>query len=284
MKEDLVIGCVSNYSWDQIKVWSNSLKASGYTGKKAMIVLNESFEVVDKLIEEGFSVLGFKKNETTRSYEYPEGASIMVDRFYHTYSIIKDQTDIRFVLCTDVGDVVFQKNPSLFFDRFDAKKEVLITSTEGLLYKDEAWGKNNIGTAFPGFAPDMMDKEITNAGVLAGTPKILADLCRLIYLTSKSTLQHVPGGGGPDQAALNILLDTYGFKEHIKSFGQESDWACQVGTMADPNKDFGDKKLAPEPVFENGVLSKITSKPFHIVHQYNRNPVMNKFFKDKFGG
>ena len=289
---DLVIGCVTNYDWDKVKVWANSLKASGFTGSKIMIVMNGSYEFVDKLIAEGFSVCTFKKNDATRRVEYPQENSVMVDRFFHIWDVLsklsyEDFESIRYVIATDVGDVVFQRNPSDALDhQWAVERPPIIVSSEGLKYKDEAWGIQNMRLSFPSMAKSMEEREILNAGVLAATPSMMKAICQTVFLMSRSTIQYVPGGGGPDQAALNILLRSAPYRNLIATTTTNGDWACQAGTTADPNKieSFRPNLMIPEPVFHNGVVRA----PYHIaeyaiVHQYNRIPIWKTHFERKFG-
>ena len=36
--KDLIIGAYTNYNWDQIKYWVNSIEKSGFTGDKEFFI------------------------------------------------------------------------------------------------------------------------------------------------------------------------------------------------------------------------------------------------------
>ena len=48
---DIVIGSITGYDFDKIKQWVNSLDRSGFTGTKAMICYNVSYETVEELVK-----------------------------------------------------------------------------------------------------------------------------------------------------------------------------------------------------------------------------------------
>ena len=50
--KDVVIGCITNYTFEQIKLFVNSIDRSGFTGHKVMIVYNVPFSTVDELKKE----------------------------------------------------------------------------------------------------------------------------------------------------------------------------------------------------------------------------------------
>jgi hypothetical protein len=49
--KDVVVGFITGYDFDKIKPWVNSLDRCGFTGQKAMIVYNVSYDVVDELVK-----------------------------------------------------------------------------------------------------------------------------------------------------------------------------------------------------------------------------------------
>ena len=51
MAKDLIIGGASNYNWDQLKYWVNSIKQTGFKGDIVLVATNMSGETVNKLVE-----------------------------------------------------------------------------------------------------------------------------------------------------------------------------------------------------------------------------------------
>ena len=47
--KDLVIGCITNYTFDKIEIFVKSLEQSGFDGHKAMVVYNVPFSTVEEL-------------------------------------------------------------------------------------------------------------------------------------------------------------------------------------------------------------------------------------------
>ena len=67
---DLIIGCTTNYDWNKLKYWVNSLNQSGYTGRKAVIVFNIKDETISKLKENGFEVWLASEQRNTNNDGY----------------------------------------------------------------------------------------------------------------------------------------------------------------------------------------------------------------------
>jgi hypothetical protein len=130
----------------------------------------------------------------------------------------------------------------------------------------------------------MKDKQVYNAGAIAGEFQSFIDLCKTIYLSCGASPIHVPGGGGPDQAALNVLLTTKAYKD-ITNFAKSSDgWAAQLEIMANPlKKDSLLPLLSEKPVIirDNEVFTNDGEK-YCIVHQYDVVPELSKYINEKY--
>jgi hypothetical protein len=48
MEKDLIIGGASNYTWDQLKYWVNSIRKSGFKGDVAIVGSNMKKETIEK--------------------------------------------------------------------------------------------------------------------------------------------------------------------------------------------------------------------------------------------
>jgi hypothetical protein len=128
------------------------------------------------------------------------------------------------------------------------------------------------------------DNIIVNCGVLAGRFETFLGLCKSIYLVARGTMQHVPGGGGPDQAALNLLLDTPVY-DYITQITTPNDpWAAQLGTTMDPRKIESYKPFLKhtQPIFDQHLGSSVVTpngQPYAIVHQWDRVPEIKAAFE-----
>ena len=261
--KDLVIGSICNYQPKDVACWINSLKASGYNGD--VIVLNFG----GCPIETSYYLVG--KEVTVLKIEL-EGHHIVVQRFIAMYSLLQGmETKYNNVLATDVKDVVFYKNPSDYMKTISVEKPVIVAS-ENIKYKDEDWGRDNITKCYPHLAEGMMDKTIYNAGVIGGYLPDVRDFFLHIYHLSLLGEVHDPQ---PDQAAMNILLNTSPFK-YATTFAKEADkWTINLGTsLADNAQKYADKLL-------EGYAKDVSD--FYIIHQWDRVSSMLPMIQNKFG-
>ena len=235
MAKDMIIGVVDNYDWDKIKYWANSIKKSGFDGYKALIVYNMDAATVKKLTEEDFMLIGCNQYDEKTGFAHDNSrGNVMVDRFFHIssfLSMLEDPMGVDRVIVTDVRDVVFQDNPTNWLnDNFLNNCDILVGS-ENMTYGAEPWGKNNMQKAFgPLFLDKLKDSPIFCAGVIAGDMASLRDLCMNIWLVCRGLNPNVDGGGGPDQAALNILLDLEAYRYSTLFTNANSGWVLHAGT------------------------------------------------------
>ena len=286
--KDIVVGCITNYTFDKIEPWVNSLDRSGFDGTKLMICYNIGYDVVEELSKRGYVVFGFNRNDTLRRLEYDKkDFNICLERFIHIWYFLnklQDKEQFRYVISTDVKDVIFQSNPSTWLEENIGDKQINVAS-ESIKYKDEGWGNNNLYQSFGPFVHEMnKENTIYNAGTIAGKFDAVLDLFLNIYLACGGAPSNVPGGGGPDQAALNVLLNTVSYKNITNFAPSESGYAAQLGTTADPSKidQFRPFLLEPTPIFEDGIVKTSTGKPFAIVHQYDRVPAWRDIIEKKY--
>jgi len=272
---DLVIGSAFNLTWDQCKYWVNSINRSGFSGDKIICTFAGADELLIKFKENGFEVYDFRELQT--------GEHICSSRFMAYTAVIQQlKRNYRKIIATDVTDVIFQHNPSDFFDKFSGYN--LIASSENIRYKDEPWGAQNMNLAFGQMAFERVKNNIIyNAGVMAGDHDLMLDMFFTITSMCSGKLQHVPGGGAPDQAAYNLTLSLLPFNNMTKFIGHDDGWACQVGTNADPTKDFSKVNITPLPKIEGDYVKTSKGIDYFIVHQYNRNPQWKTIIENKYG-
>jgi hypothetical protein len=304
--KDLIIGAITKYTYDKIEPWVNSIEKSGFDGHKALIVYDLDVATANKLVAKGFRLFGFERDDVG-NFSYPKGEnfSIMVERFAHAWYFISQIEDpIRNVIWTDVKDVVFQRNPSDWFDEnleFGSRRHVLVAS-ENFKYKDEPWNKNNMELSFgPVVYDSMKNKPVYCAGVIAGTKEYVTDLFKEIFLICRGSPSEIPGGGGPDQAALNVLLSQRIYHNVTEFTSTDDDWAAHLGTsmpailsgsggigeayMRDPStlNTYKQTMLDNDPVMIDDVVRNHLGKPYVVVHQYDRvkdwYPILDKKYR-----
>lgn len=308
MAKDVIIGVVDNYDWDKIKYWANSIKQSGFDGHKVIIAYNMKPDTVKKLTDEGFMTVGCNPYDPEKGFTYNVNGNIMVDRFFHIHNFLNmlgDPDDVDHVIVTDVRDVVFQYNPTTWLQTFLLHGYELLVGSENLLYKDEPWNVNNMKVAFGDYFFDVVkNRDIYCAGVIAGRLDAIKDLFLNLWLVCKGLNPHVPGGGGPDQAALNILL-TNGVYSYMTRFTNPVDaWVCHAGTtwpaiqagsgaigqvyMQDKTFNVNDKYIIPAEFELSGndvyvIDPRRDREKICVIHQWDRVPEWKERFEKRFG-
>lgn len=286
--KDLVISAVSEYGWDKLKYWVNSLNRSGYNGYKAVIAFNIKDDTISKLIENGFEVwlASEKRNSNNDGYHFADNLTYQVPTFRHFFywKFLKDRKDIRYVISTDISDVVFQTNPTEWINDHleDSDFDIqLMYQSEGLLYKDESWGNENFQHCF---GPDIYERvkntPIYNAGSMAGDHKTFVDFSLNVALVVNNA-QHNPT---PDQAAVNLVLSLEPYRQITQYNNHDINWACEAGTTVDPSKieGFRPNLLCPEPKWDGEFVYNSKGQKYCMVHQYNRVPEWKSSIEKKY--
>jgi len=306
--QDIVIGAVTNYTYHDIEPWLVSLKRTGYQGIIALVVYNMKKEDADKLVSQGVTIFSFMKDDMGNLVYYdprgPQNFNIVVDRFAHMWYFLNQLKEpIRYVLATDVKDVIFQSDPIKSLVGFPLN--MIRVASENFLYKDETWSANNMKQAFGDLMFDhMKDRPIYCAGVIAGGFEIFLDLCLSISLICSGAPKHVSGGGGPDQAAMNILLSTQPWKEKCEMTSTVNSWCVHMGTTrfaiqegsGDAGIEYTSGRKTLEQITDNFIgpdariydaagypfVANTYDNHYVIVHQYNRVKQLNVIWDREF--
>lgn len=277
--KDLVIGAITDYNFDAIEAWVNSLERSGFNGDKIMLCYNVSYDVCNELNKRGFKILGFEQNEEDRCLEYTKpGFNVVVERFQHLAFVLREmEQKYRYIITTDVRDVIFQRNPSEWLENNIGDKKI-VAASESILYNVEDWNRLNLYHSFgPQIYQILSNSIVYNAGVMAGDYETMLDLFMHIRLLCDAAPAHyIEGGGGPDQAAYNVLINSKPWANITRFTPSEDGWAAQLGTTGTHIAErFGskiDKIVEPAPILIDGKVCTSTGEPFYIVHQYDRSP------------
>jgi hypothetical protein len=287
-ENDVVIGCITGYDFETIKPWVNSLDTCGFKGHKMVLCYNVQKPVMDELLVRNYTVLAFAQDQHGNAvYKPGQPFSIVVERFFHIWAMLKDQKykyTYRNMLHTDVKDVVFQRNPSEFMEEVLQEKPGhwnIIAASESLIYQDEDWGRqiDSFGNVI---YESMKHTEIVNAGTLSGKFEDLLDFFLNVYMVSVGGRVH-----NPDQAAVNVLLNQHPFIDTTYVTQPRHAWACQAGTTNDPLKTHYIPKLtssgAGQSYCDNGIVYSFAKEPFYLVHQYDRVPEWKEEILRKYG-
>lgn len=285
MRKDLILGSFTNYDWSKIRYWANSIDASGFKGDKGVIIYNADLTTAQRLNERGFKIMAFNQDPQTGNLFYNGQLIIVVERFLHLHGFMENllrDNDYRYVIHTDVKDVVFQRNPSEWLDANMGDARIL-ASCESLQYQHEPWGDENVRNSFPWIYDRMKSRPIWNCGVQAGDARTMKDLWLAIYLMSVGS-QAATKVYNPDQAAYNVLLSMEPYSGITRFAMSEDGWACQAGTTIDPAKISGFKPhlLEAQPLWDGGNATTSKGEVHYVLHQYDRVPTWKAVVESRY--
>ena len=263
---DLIIGGCCGYTFDKVKGWINSINMSGFEGDKVLVVFNSGNRTADhefmkQVVDIGFDVFNAELSTGVNS------GSIHVQRFLAISDYIRNYP-ARYVITTDVRDVVFQYNPVKWLEKNLGDKKIVVAS-ECLKYMDESWGNNNLLETFGPYVHNILKKNtIYNVGVLAGEGEYIRDLCFNIALHSSGKPIKIC-----DQAVFNQLIDNKIYEDSTFFSQMKDGWAANLGTVADERKItmFRPNLLEGEPKFDGSYVYNEFGETMCIVHQYIRS-------------
>lgn len=270
MAKNLIIGGFTNYGINELKPWVLSAKEVAGDNDIVLVTGNTTEETVKWLGNQGVIVAPM--------YEV-KNVPIHVLRFLSIYEYLRHNwAKYRFVVTTDVKDVYFQKDPFEIMNGLNMTGSKLVIASEGLKYKDEPWGDDNLKQSYgPYVYEQFKNNTIYNVGTFGGTSEYVKDMVFNIFTNAIN--RPIPIC---DQAVFNVLINTQPFKDVCV---QTDYWACEAGTVADPRKmdHFRPNLLCYEPVFDDGIVYTHDRHIFPIVHQYDRVPEWKKFVAEKYG-
>jgi len=272
--KNLIIGGFTNYNYNQLKPWVESICEVMPDAHRVMCVGNASLETRAILANRGFELVDMPK----------ANIPVHVLRFFSIYEYLRTNwKKFNLVITTDVKDVYFQTDPFKWLDYHNiGVKDMhqIVAGSEGMLYKDEPWGNDNLMQCYGEHIHNIFkNNEIYNVGTLGGSAEYIKDLVFNIF--TNATNRPIPI---VDQAVYNVLIQTQPYKDITLFAPQSAGWAVQAGTTVDPSKIdmFRPFLTESEPLFEDGVVKTSKGKPFCIVHQYDRVPEWKKFVMNKY--
>jgi hypothetical protein len=303
MARDLIIGGASGYDWDQIKPWAKSIKETGFEGDVILCITNATMETCNQGDEFGLLVHAYgDRSEQGFKSKAPRTAPHVERMFYVWNALNETKEDYRYVIFTDVRDVIFQVDPSIYLESTlsgwsEEPTTRIVASSEGLKYKDEPWGDNNVLETFGAFFQETLrEKEIYNVGTIAGEFEYMRDLILLIF--QQSVNRPIPI---VDQAVFNFLINQKPISDIIHKSNSEENWAVQLGTTEEAIKAgagmIGEAYLKnPSALVEyklnynsfqphihsDGIVSNQRGIPYTIVHQWDRIPYLKNKIEERY--
>jgi hypothetical protein len=286
MGKDLIIGGASNYNWNQLRYWVNSINKTNFKGDVVVVGSNISQETKQILETHGVTVVGYQASNQIPPH---------VERFLHIWGYLKLHEHYRYVTVTDTRDVIFQKDPCEFLSKNLSSKRIVVSS-EGLRYKDEPWGRRNLFDAFDHVVfSELSEKLIYNVGTISGYANDVRDMMlHLYYMSINRPISIV------DQATFNFLVSSSPYRNCCLKTTNKNGWAVQLGTsegaVSAGNGDIGQAVINGslnldayknmyqdiQPRIENDLVMN-EEVPFHIVHQWDRVPSVKELVERQYG-
>jgi hypothetical protein len=310
--DDIVIGAIGNYSWDQIKYWVNSLNRCGFQGRK-ILSYNSKPELIKQLTDNGIEVFPVQSDAfgMRDNFEFHTGhvdkntTDILIHhlRFFHAWQLLSEMPIAcadrmggsgQRIIHTDVRDLIFQSNPTSWLDEKERclksslievpapllpRGQYIVAPSEYIHYHNEPWNKDLSITNFGVHIHNqIVDKSLVyNVGSFAATVNTFKDLCLMTYLLTYRRDKLA------DQPAQAILFKT-AFKDKVVTVSTADGWALQCGTLLENKERFKDvfEKSAQQPTLKDGIVYNEKNEPFVLVHQYERIPELKKALEEKY--
>jgi len=199
-KDDLILGVLGGTwvgpgSYPGIEAYVESIKRSGFSGRKIMLCWEIRPEVRDKLLQYGFELV-----------EQPHPC----DPFFHARMRVCDQylenhyKEFRYIFWLDIKDLVLQSNPSVWIEQ-NIGEHSIVASTEPVPINTEEtnwlWARSILGEHK---ASEIEDRLVINGGAIAGKAEEMAAFFHQTHLLC------YPYGGPypPCQISMNYVLYT----------------------------------------------------------------------------
>jgi len=195
--KNLIIGGSFGYNVDQVRNWvvTIDIKIPLESADRVIVVGDTAPDVIKWLESKHFTVIPVDKGNLAPH----------VARFIYIYDYLcRTHKSYKYVITTDVRDVIFQHNPFEWLEKNLLPTKKIVAGSEGLLYKDEPWGNQNLYETYGQYVYDRFkDNEIFNVGVLGGYSEYIKDL--VFNIVSNSVNRPVPI---VDQAVFNVMADS----------------------------------------------------------------------------
>jgi hypothetical protein len=204
--QDLILGVLGT-QWERsrpygVSCYLESIKRSGFSGRKVMLVWDINPDTRSSLIEYGFELV-----------DLPTPS----EPFFHARmrvcgEYLKDHySEFRYIFFLDVKDLVLQSDPSVWMEQNIGTHD-LIGSTECVTIGQEEtnllWRKSVLGDKYAW----LDDHEVINGGTWAGKSEAMYKVFVEVY----KLLKNYNGPYPPCQISINAVLRTEPFFSTLK--------------------------------------------------------------------
>lgn len=279
---DIIVGTAISQDWADVELFANSVARCGFRGKKILFIEGMTAEATIKLQELGFELLDLNASSFPRYDAERKWATVGTARFRPVYEYLEEHTDVRYVFWTDVRDVVYQSDPSMWMEN---NYSPLIIGSECIAIKDEPGNAQWVRNAFDDETYEKVkDFDVLNSGTFAGLAYAVKEFCKAIYeISSKATVLPV------DQGVVCVLPHqlTYGGLTWVPKM--KDGFAAVVSSFlwlgpTPQQRKYAGKLTDTCPECRDGIAYPAGQQtPFVILHQYNRDPRWYAEVNNRYG-
>jgi hypothetical protein len=258
---DCILAVMKNVNWHDVDCFAISLERCGYQGKKVFFVENITEEARTKLTAMGFELIDFTTPAQALTCHFQTARYLPAAEYLQQH-----KNEFRYVMWTDVWDVVMQSDPFKWIQGLK-KAEMLLVAKEGWLIKNQdindVWIKKLVsGDEYE----QLRQQEVYCSGTIFGESEVMTNL-----ISDIATLNLHDNMQGLDQGMFNVLVRRSPYKEIVRAPEPEEAFVCTCGPFLAPS----DPAVwtIKSPVFdrETGLVYEPNGKLFSVVHQYNRH-------------
>lgn len=279
MPEDLTIAVVRGLSWEALRPYAVSLTRTGFKGTKLVFVENISAETRHGFTRLGFTLVDRVTPPSELHPEMPPDWAYGVYRFAPVvdYLLQARVAHFRYIIWTDVRDVIFQTNPSDWLkDHLEPNR--LVVAGLGHAIKDCPWNDPWVRAAHPPSHGEVRECEAVACGTFAGYADAMLELFKDMY-DGCMAANHPHA---TDQGMLNYLMRCRPYDKIARIPRTHEAFSAQWF----PEKD-KDPAIYPDygfPVFDRtgGTVLTQAGLPFCVVHLYDRDPNWVAIMKAKY--
>jgi len=197
--QDVILGVLGTH-WERtraggVNTYLESIRRSGFLGRKVMIVFDIHPDTRKDLLRYGFEL-----------QEVPTPAEpFFVARVRLVWEYLRDHyKEFRFVHWLDVKDLVLQNDPSIWLEKNIGKSSIVASSEPVPIHTEETnwmWAKTILGESK---ASEIAHCLVINGGTFSGTAEALKEIFYQTHLLCKD----YTGGYPPCQISMNYVMHT----------------------------------------------------------------------------
>jgi hypothetical protein len=255
----VVVGAVDGYTWNQCELWWKSLKITGFKGEITLLAYNLNDKTYAEMIKRNINVI---KREPGKH------AQVVVNRFQDYAWFANTFSEDTWIVCTDVSDIAFQKNPEEFLWTEDGVDQEIVVASEGIFFKGNRWVRENLFSSFPSQYDRMENEILYNAGSFAARSGVLTKLALEVF----AMCMKVPEARNHDQAAFNILLRDPHYGKRTLFTNSNDEWCfCGASSIFAKPED-ANNYMEELPMIEDGLCYVLGHRLTTMFHHYSRDP------------